>query len=97
MAVEISASTGLLKEGGVVKTDQGVKLRSMLIPTLNAGDTIYLNASYISESKVKNIQTVRQDLTLESMNGYYIISDLEFSGDNKTGPYTVDIECLNGV
>jgi hypothetical protein len=96
-AIVLSSSSGLLKDNGVVKTEIGVNLKSMLIPTINAGDTIYLDAAYISDTKVKTIGVIKEDMTLESMNGYYIVSVAKFQGDNKDGSYTVEVECLNGT
>jgi len=96
-AINISSKNGLLKEKGVVKTELGVNLRVMLISSLIPGDTIYLDASYINEIKQSTLLFAKQDITLESLNGYYNIAKVTFKGDNYDGEYTTSLECLNGI
>lgn len=93
----ICSDTGLLKEKGVVKTDVGVNIRTILNPTINAGDTIYLDASYISENAVKTASFIKEDMSLENLNGYYNVSNAKFIGDNYGSDYVVELECLNGI
>jgi len=95
-AIVISSSSGLLKDKGVVKTEMGVDISSMLIPTIIPGDTVYLDASYINEVKQNSLTIAKQDMTLESLNGYYKVTTATFTGDNYNGPYTTKLECIDG-
>jgi hypothetical protein len=96
-AIKISSDSGLLKDNGVVKTELGVNISSMLLPTIQAGDSVYLDASYINDIKQNSLAIAKQDTTLESMNGFYKVLTIKHTGDNYSGGFKSEMECMSGT
>lgn len=97
---QINSGTGMV--GIPVFTATGLHVRTLINPTMNAGDLVQLNASDIAIGGVSagtvaeaDAETRNLQLALQGYDqGTFKILDITFNGDTRGQPWYMDMNCM---
>jgi hypothetical protein len=92
-AIVLTSRTGMI--GLPEQTDQGIKIRSLLLPTLKIGCQVQINNTSIQQAQIDLSYTAINLLAFVAADGFYRVFVAEHSGSTRDTDWYTDMTCLS--
>lgn len=92
-AIVLTSRTGMI--GLPEQSDQGIKIRSLLLPTIKIGCQVQINNKSIQQAQIDLSFTAINLLAFVAADGFYRVFVAEHSGDTRDTDWYTDMTCLS--
>lgn len=92
-AIVLTSRTGMI--GLPEQTDQGIKVRSLLLPTIQIGGRVKIDNKSIQNAQIDIAYSAINLLAFVAADGFYRVYVAEHSGDTRDNDWYTDMICLS--